>query len=461
MSDSGKELALARRILKSGNREDAWKITMRWVEHDPNDANALSLMAYILHEGKEFGLAYQCAKRAVELNPAHSEPWTNLGRTAKELGLMDDAEYALRKALQVAETNDLKGAYLSNLASCMNDTGRFKEAERVSFEALKLVPSKKEARGNYGIALLGQNNWNGWEYYKASQGITRLRKPAGQEPDWDGTPDKTVFFYADQGLGDEISFASMVPQAVDTCKRVIVECDPKLEGLFSRSFPKAKVYGTRNINRDWEPSDFNPDASCAFGDMGFHFCRDTPSGEPYLKADPQRRLMWRALFDKINKPVIGIAWTGGVRHTGAKFREVSLEELLPIFKSIDAHWVCLQYRDAQDEIDQFKSMHKDIDLVQYRFATLTDDYDDTAALVSECDLVVSMQTAVVHLCGGLGKECLTLLPKRSQWRYGESGDRCCWYKSVKLFRQKEWGEWKYPIHRVKDELAARQLRQAA
>ena len=462
MSDSGKELALGRKLAKAKRTDDAWRICDRWLEDDPNDPNALSLAAYILHETKQFGLAYQAAKRATELAPHKSEPITNLGRTSKELGYLDDAEFCFRKSVQLSESPELRGTNLSNLSSVLNDSGKFSAAERVAFEALQLAPHLGEARGNYGIALLAQGKWEGWEYYRATLGLTRLRLPAGSEPDWDGTKNKSVLFYADQGLGDEISFASMLPKAIEDCKKVVIECDPKLGNLFQRSFPSASVYGTRKLARSkWNPDDLNVDYNCSFGDLGAFYCLKNPDGKPYLKSDPQRRLMWRALFDTKKKPVIGIAWTGGVRHTGAKFREVSLEQLLPIFKSVDAHWVCLQYRDSQEEIDEFKKLHGDIDLVQYPFATLTPDYDDTAALVSECDLVVSMQTAVVHLCGALGKECLVLLPKRSQWRYGEEGSKTHWYESVSLYRQKTWGDWKIPIHRIKDELASRELRKAA
>ena len=86
-----------------------------------------------------------------------------------------------------------------------------------------------------------------------------------------------------------------------------------------------------------------------------------------------------------------------------------------------------------------------VDLVQYPFATLTPDYDDTAALVAELDLVISVQTAVVHLCGALGKECWLVSPTTSQWRYAYPGDRTIWYPSVRIFRQKTLGDWTVPI----------------
>ena len=455
-NDLGKELAYARRLAKAGKHDDAWKIVDRWMDEQPDNANVVSLASYLLFETKQYGLAYQAAKRATEIEPFKSEPWTNLGRAAKELWNIEEAEHAFRKALETAESRDLKGASLLNLSALYNDTGRFKESEEISREALAVTPEQSKAKMNYGMALLSQHNWDGWDYYSASWGSpARPKLPAGQEPEWDGTPGKTVFIYGEQGLGDEINFASMVPAAAADCKKVILECDPKLTGLFRRSFKGAKVYGTRRLQRKWEQEDAFPDYSCTAGELGKWYCRQDPKGEPYLTADPERRLMWRALFNTKKRPVIGLAWTGGVRHTGAKFRELTLEELLPVLKSVDAHWVSLQYHDASEDIADFRKLHKDIDITQYTWATLTKDYDDTAALVAECDIVISMQTAVVHLAGALGKEAWVFLPTNSQWRYGEEGDTPVWYKSVRLFRQKERSNWKQPIHRIKDELARR------
>lgn len=452
----GQELNYARRLAKTGKQDDAWKIVERWMDDDPSDPNAVNIAAYILHDTKQYGLAYQIAKRACELAPEKSESWSNLGRACKELWKIEECEYSFRKAIQLSENREIKGSSLLNLCAILNDAGQFKAAEKVGFEAVSILPNVQKARFNYGLSLLGQNKWEGWDYYVSGLGSNyRLRVPAGQEPDWDGTKGKKLFIYGEQGLGDEISFASMFNGAIDDCSKVVVECDPKLANLFKRSFPNASIYGTRRKARNWNQEDSSPDYSVSFGNLGFFYCRENPSGKPYLKADPVRRLMWRALFDTKKKPVIGISWTGGVRHTGAKFRELSLEQLLPILKSVDAHWVSLQYHDASDEIAEFKKLHSGIDIEQYSFATLTNDYDDTASLVAECDFVVSMQTAVVHLCGALGKECLTLLPTNSQWRYGEEGEKTVWYESVRLYRQKKRGEWTYPIHRIKDELAGR------
>lgn len=154
-----------------------------------------------------------------------------------------------------------------------------------------------------------------------------------------------------------------------------------------------------------------------------------------MVSDPERTLMWKALFASKRKPVIGIAWSGGLPWTAERFRRWGLPELQPLFDAVDAHWVCLQYKDAKEEIAQFEGAA----IHQYPHATLTKDYDDTAALVAACDLVICMQTSVGHLAAAMGIETWCFVNKLCQWRYGT--DEMLWYKAMKLYRQSEKGNW--------------------
>lgn len=442
-------LEQARHLAEAGELDDSFRLLMAVMEEKPNNPAALIASSYIQWKAKRLPLAYHLAKRATDLAPSESAGWINLGAACDDLWLIDESEQAYRMVLRLDAEPRQKAMALSNLAALYINTGRFTQAEPLARDALKINPESPKAEANLGFAMLGQRNWKGWKHYSRSLGLgPREKVKYGDEPDWDGSPGKVVALYGEQGLGDEISFASMLPDAIRDCKRVIVDCDPKLTGLFRRSFPGAKVYGTRKAKAlDWDAEDRQFDASAAIGELG-EFYRTTDesfTGEPYLVADPDRRAMWRTLFDRKKKPVIGIAWTGGVPWTGQKYRTLSLEQLKPLLKSVPAHWVSLQYKDAGKEIAAFKAQNPDIDINQYAFGTLTPDYDDTAAMVAEVDLVVAIQTAVVHLAGALGKECMVLLPTNSQWRYGEKWDTTPWYKSVKVYRQRSLNDWLGPI----------------
>jgi tetratricopeptide (TPR) repeat protein len=398
-------------------------------------------------------LAYQFAKRAVEVNPKSAYGWMNLGRIADEFYRFDEAERAFAKALKLCKNDDQRGTVYINLSAALVNKGDWAKGAQAAKTGLQFKPESKKLKANLGMANLGLGLWSGgWKNYDEiiAFDTSRARVKYAEEPDWDGRPGQRVVVYGEQGLGDEISFASMIPDLADISQKVYVDCDRRLEGLFQRSFPDCEVHGTRwDREIDWLPE---IDASTTMGGLGKFFrTKDSQfPRKPYLIADPERVEMWRGLFDKIKKPVIGVSWSGGLFWTAGRFRAMTLEDLLPIFQSLDAVWVSLQYKDASEEIQEFKSRHPEIDLRQYAWATLTNDYDDTAGLVAALDKVVSMQQSVIHLAGGLGKETHVFVNKHSQWRYGR--DEMLWYPNVKLYRQRQDGT--YPVKEVARALSA-------
>lgn len=453
------ELQMADRLAKSGEVDEAWSIVNKYLTINPDDGMALVLGCYCMDKAQNYPVAYHFSRRATEVEPDRFVPWFDYGRICDKLWKTDEAEKAYRKAIKVSQSASNKSSALMNMAALFIQNGEFSKAEPYCIRALEADPTSRGARANLGFCQLAARNWaEGWDNYAFSLGAeTRKMVKYGDEPIWDGTPCLSVAIYGEQGLGDEISFSSMIPEAINDCSRVVIDCDPRLEGLFKRSFPEAKVYGTRKDKHlKWDEVDQSIVASIPMGGLGGIYRRseDKFTGKPYLTPDPDRVMMWESLFQSKNKPVIGISWTGGLKHTGSDFRKWDLEDLLPIFKSVDAHWVSLEYKDAEKAIKSFKEKHPEIDLVQYPYGTLTNDYDDTAALVASLDQVVSMQTSVVHLCGALGVKCDVFVPKTSQWRYGESFTDLPWYSSVKVHRQAVRGHWSNTIKDYADQLRA-------
>ena len=456
----------ARAHTEAGRYEDAVRCCERILLEDINHGPTLVLLAYICWKvDNKSCMGYHFGKRAVDICPHEPLAWFNYALNASDLWRMDEAVSSMKQAVRLAKDDHTKATANMNISGFLIDMGKYAEAEQYARESLKTNPYSPKSKANLGFSMLAQRKWEGWKYYSYSLGLNmRQVQKFGEEPDWDFTPGLTVATYGEQGVGDEISFASMLPDMAKDCKKVVFSCDKKLEGLFKRSFEplgNVKVYGTRKAQAHegvkWDAEDSELDASIALGELGQHY-RDDDSkfpGTPYLTADPDRRVMWRALFDHKKKPAIGIAWTGGIPQTGQKFRTIRLEELKPLLASVPAHWVSLQYKDAEKEIADFKRENPGIDIVQYEGATLTKDYDDTAALVAELDLVITIQTAVVHLAGALGKECWILLPKYSQWRWGESWNTTPWYNSVRCFRQRSLKDWTGPFGEIVGRLRKR------
>lgn len=443
------KLKNAKLLCDAGEADSAWAILSKLLLENPVDLAALRGAVDVFDKADNLPVAYHLAKQLAHHDPDRMDVWVRLGWIADRLWLNEEAEKCHRKALKLATNDREKALALNNLAGLFIHLGEFARAEPVCRNALDCDPTSIKARANLGFCELAARNWAGWKNYHASLG-TSVRKKVqyDNEPEWDGTKGLTVAIYGEQGVGDEISFASMIPDAVKDCERVIIDCDSRLANLFRRSFPDATVYGTRNDRAlSWAPADRKIHASIAVGALGglYRLSDESFPGTAYLKADPDRVMMWKALWVAKGKPVIGVAWTGGTYANGSNYRAWTLRDLLPIFQSIDAHWVCLQYKDSRDEIDDFTAEHPDIDLVQYPYATLTNDYDDTAALVASLDRVISMQTAVVHLAGGLGVGCDVFVPKTSQWRYGENFTSIPWYRSVNVIRQAVRGHWSNTI----------------
>jgi tetratricopeptide (TPR) repeat protein len=437
-----------RRLSEKGELGKAWALLKPHLIDKPDDYSQLMLATYILDRQGEWGAGYQIAKRVCDLAPHNASTWLNMGKMADNLWRMDEAIECYEKALVWAPGPAEKALCWINISAAHMQMGRFRKAGEAAERALQFDGESRKARHNLGLSQLAARNWSeGWRNYRYSMGSdARPQFNYGEQcKEWRGEPGRVLVVTGEQGLGDEICAASMYTDAIAKSERVILDTVPRLVGLFARSFPQAKVYATRGDKvLDWDAEDAAPDASITGMQLGEYFrtAGDAfPSGA-YLKPCPIRTQGWRTHFDSLQRPVIGVAWTGGILQTGAKWRRWTLEDLLPLFRSMpEAHFICLEWKDAHDEIARFHVKHPDVDLVQYPWATLTDDYDDTAALVAALDCVVSMQTSVIHLAGALGVPTHVGVCKVSQWRYGESGDSMPWYGSVRLHRHRKDDSW--------------------
>lgn len=439
------QIQLAHDLVAQGEPDEALRIASNILNESPNEARALFLASYVYLQAERYGMAYSLLKQAALLVPFRDQVWNNLGMCCMKMGLIKEARQNFNKALQINKDNYPS---MNNLALIeVNECNPAKALEYVD-KSLAINPDQWDVLETKGYANLMLGNWiEGWDGYEAMVGNSKQRtaEPRQDVPYWDGSKVDTLHIRGEQGIGDEINFASMLN---DVESNVILECDKRLEGLFKRSFPKMVVQGTRFEKTAVLPS--KVDAWCLIGSLGWHYrTKDSEfNGKPYLVADEQRKIQWNALLNSLgNKPKIGIAWNGGLKDTHGARRSIELEQLLPILKQ-NATFISLEYKTP--DLIEFESKHN-INIHHWARATQSNDYDDTAALVHELDLIISVQTAVVHLCGGLGKECWVLVPNKPHWRYGLKGNSNIWYNSVKIFRQEKY--WSTVIQTVADELA--------
>lgn len=409
------ELALAQNWAEEGNYDDAYRLANIKLRENPSDFPWLMVMTYLMLCTEKPLFAYHLAKRCTELDGKNAGAWMNLGQACRDLQLHKEAQRYCKRGLQRSKSPEQKSMLCVNMASSLIDEGKWAEGEKYCRQALELKPDSVKGASNLGFCQLAQGQWaEGWKNY---------RKVIGHEwrpffdygvPLWDGESKGTIVVHGEQGLGDQICFASMLPDlqrwAEENDSRVVVDIDPRLVGVLRRSFPGITVHGTLgNGTVKWPASD-KPDYAIPIGQLGEYFRNsdeDFPR-KPFLIPDPDREYMWRSLFEAKGKPVIGIAWSGGVVKTGKNLRTLTLAELSPLFEAIDAHWVSLQYKPAKVE---------GTDVVEYPHATLTQDYDDTLAMVAALDAVVGVPTTVIHAAGALGVRNIAMCAPMKCWKY--------------------------------------------
>lgn len=443
------ELEEAEKLRADHKPDEAMYICGQFLSEHFDFVPALVLAGNIMIDAERYGAAYTFLLRATQIAPDESVIWNNLALCYQETGQPEEALKCFLKALN-RDPNDTFS--LANISKLYNDLGEPEKAINCTDKALRLNPKLLEARYNRGISLLSLGRWKeGWEGYEYNLGKHSGRKERvyGTIPRWTGENGLTLIAYGEQGIGDEINFASCIPD-LQKDNTVIIECDKRLAALFRRSF-KCEVYGTRykKAALKW-PLEYPIDATVAFGSLpGFYrnANEDFP-GTPYLVPDPQRAVMWRALLDSLGpKLKVGITWTGGMRKTFKHLRSMSLEDLEPIWRQ-NATFVSLQYKDAP-EVDEIER-ETGIKIHHWPHANQTKDMDDQVALMSQLDLVVTVQQTAVHIGGALGVPTWAMIPKAPLWRYGLTGSTIPWYKSVRLYRQR--AEWLHTIADVASDL---------
>lgn len=400
----------------------------------PNDITSLFMAGEILAKSHRYGLAGPLFRRVLELDPGMPEAWHNLGHCLHVHSDLPQAVECFAKALYLGG-EDFHA--LSNMLLMNTVSGDHENAIRLLKRTLFFAASEEERKiGESGAALayLSVGKWaEGWRCFESMLGTMKQRKRHsyvnGQEvPDWDGNPlpdGQTLAVYGEQGIGDEIMFASMIPDLLRDQPNITIECEKRLQGLFSRSF-SVPVFGTRLAKSDDERTwrdQFTFGAKVAIGSLGQFYRRsssDFPK-TPYLKTR-------EALSAPGRK--IGLAWTGGLVSSRGKERTITPEVFGPLMDAFpDTTFISLEYKGGAPS---------DPRILHLPEITQSDDYDDTAALVASLDCVVTVTTTVALLCGAIGKECHVLIPEVCTWHWAKEMP---WFGDhVRLYRRKglEW-----------------------
>jgi len=363
---------------------------------------------------------------------------------------------ALERAVSLGHSDaDTFAAY----GVALHEVGRMEDALAAYETARALDPQHVGARFHRAITLLTLGRlaeaWPDYELRLLSEDRPRRAVPL---PRWNGErlAGKTILVYAEQGIGDEILFASCFPDLIAAARHCVIDCAPKLEALFRRSFPAATVRGGRQD----EPVDWalplGIDVQSPAGSLPLQL-RATGAAFPvrhgYLQADPAKVARWCERLAALGPGrTVGVSWRGGTPRTRSERRSLQLADLAPILRAPGFHFVSVQYGpDAAAELERYAA---ESGLRVHHWPEAIDDFDETAALVTALDGIVSVCTTIVHLGGALGRPVLVATPRVAEWRYGAAGDRMPWYQSVRLIRQSGEGGWSAVMDAIQSELVA-------
>ena len=419
------------------------------VELNPDFAEAYNHLAVVLNQMGRPAEAVEDCRRALRADPGYAEAYSNLGVALKHQEQFAEATWNFEQALRLDP--DFAEAHY-NLANSLRDKGRCAEA-LASYEcAIALKPDYTEAHWNRSLALLLSGDFiEGWKEYKRRRNAqlkTITDRHCSGKLRWDGSPfeGKRLLVHYEQGLGDNVQFARYLPMIKARGGTVIFETLRPLRGLL-RGFPG--VDELIEYRPDMKPSaDFDLYASLL--DMPHLFgttLETVPAAVPYIYPDPAKVQYWRNVLAGPGFKV-GIVWAGSCVHGNDRYRSCNLEHFAPLTKIRGVRLYGLQKGKASARMDQLAGT-----MPVTNISKDFNDFTDTAAAIENLDLVISVDTSVLHLAGAMGKPTWALLPFAPEWRWMLSRSDSPWYPTMKLFRQEMWNGWDGLFRRVAEELS--------
>lgn len=471
----------------AGQLDEAVRYYMRSLEIAPKNADALTNLSAALNDKDRFEDGLKTADEAISLKPQGRGGYLNRGNALKSLDRLEEALEAYKKSVQcdpnyaeaqtmlghaydlmgeleLAEKHARLAVHLApnlyeghnNLATVLMRTGKKTEANVHLARSQELFPNPKTL-WNMALNLLEIGDFEqGIRLYEFGfAATTRLPNRKPPMPRWQGEDltGKSILIWREQGVGDELRFAEWYHHVIALGGRCIIEVKPKLVPLFERSFPDATILPesfARDINRS--DADYQTPAGALPALFGLN--RQEAERYAYLRPDPFRAKSWRARMAELGPGTkIGICWRSGMQSARRNLAYAELDEMIPLFELPDVQFISLQYSDCSDEIADFEARtgHK---IHMFNEVDQFDDLDETAAMTSALDLVVTAGTAVAQMSGALGIET---------WRFEARGARPDepptthpWYQPNGVVWPRYWREpWRNVMVRMAASLGER------
>jgi tetratricopeptide (TPR) repeat protein len=468
---------LGNAFMAKGQIDSAVSVYRKAINLNPRLIDIYDSLAAALRIKEQFDEAISYYQKALQIDSRSWKIYCNLGDTFQEKGQFDEAISYYQKALQVdphssdiynslgivfhnkrdydkaityyekcLELNPTFSTATCNMGKALHKKGQLNEAITYFQKTLQLEPYLTDAHWNMSLALLTAGNYKqGWKEYEWRAKLKDYYQRRFPEPLWNGFDIKgrTILLHTEQGFGDNIMFIRYATLIERLGAKVVVECQKELKLLFRNADGI-----TQSIARGEQLPDF--DVHCPLLSMPLILgstLETIPATTPYIRIDSVLLKRWR---DKIchdsSKLKIGLAWASGIGDL-SQAKSFPLDTLSPLGQHGGIAFYSLQKGRGAEE-----AKHPPADMHLIDYTAEIESFSDTAALIEQLDLVISVDTAVAHLAGALGKPIWTLLPTEPIWQWMLNREDTPWYPTMRLFRQPSPGDWESVIAKVKDEL---------
>lgn len=402
----------------------------------PQDVDSLLARGHVLVMQKRFVEAEADFAQAVRLRPGEADAWNNFGNVLLELERETEAIAAYDNALA------LRPAFaqaLFNKGKALGALERYNESAIAYEAALAINPNYEEAKWHLSWVYLALGDFaRGWPLFEARWRVPSLgnQRRYPQLPQWLGqepVAGKSLLLYSEQGLGDTIQFCRYVPVLQALGAKVSLAVQAPLVPLLQRQWPDVVV-----AERFTDVSGFDWATPLMSLPLALGTTLETIPAAPYLQAPSAV-----GVLPSSGRPRLGLVWSGSTGHKNDKNRSIPVSTLAPLF-DLPVDWVCLQPELRETDL-AWLAEYPEILLARPELS----DFAETAQIIAGLDLVVSVDTAVAHLAGALGKPVWILLPTGADYRWLLERSDSPWYLTARLFRQKDRGDWSGVIAEVK------------
>ena len=449
--------------------ERAESIYAELLNSDPSNAIVRYQLATLYMQTNRNGLGINILEFLIQASSKPSLEWyNNLGAAYRNEHMNPEARKAFETALGLEYHPDV----LANLCALWVNEGFPERGIPYGKECLRIQPNHPQGSWNLGLLLIEDKQYEeGFKHYangfETGERIVRMyRNPENREAKfWKGEDlnGKTIVIHGEQGIGDELLFLQFVPELKKQYPeaRIILDVHPRLHTAIQRSMPDiVDIFPTRKTKTtpDWNAQSIPVDYKDGMGSLPrwYHGARRKNSG--WLKPDETLVAKYKKIITEIQeetgqigRPIVGVAWTGGRKKTRLDLRSIPLDKWLPILHQ-DATFISLEYwKGAEKQTGQLLKEHG---LYVHHWPDVLEgqEYEHAMALAAACDLVICVNTSMVHVRGSMNLPCWTLTPHGHAWRYGKKDTLNPFYNSVTQYHQNDEENWDRVINKVADDL---------